>query len=242
MNMIEDAAAPMARTGGDDGGAASLLARLRQGQAGAYECLMRRYNRLLFRTARGIVRDDAEAQDAVQEAWLRAFTALDAFRGQSALATWLVRIVINQALQQQRRLGRLVPWDEHVPMEDSAMPATPADPLDAAPETPEQAAARQQLRRQLEDAIDLLPPIYRCVFILRAVQDFSVEETAESLRVPQDVVKTRYLRARGMLRMALGAEPGAELRSLHDFQGSRCDHSVREELDALRATGVLRDQ
>jgi RNA polymerase sigma factor (sigma-70 family) len=242
MNMLENEApmapGPACAMAGD----AELLASLRQGQAGSYERLMRRYNRLLFRAARGIVRDDAEAQDAVQEAYLRAFTALDTFRGQSTLATWLVRIVINQALQQQRRLGRLVRWDEHLPMEDSDMPAKPADPLEAAgPENPEQAAARQQLRRQLEAAIDVLPPIYRCVFMLRAVQELSVEETADALRVSGDVVKTRYLRAREMLRATLAAQPAQAMAAVHDFQGERCDAIVRQVLAALRAAGVIRD-
>jgi RNA polymerase sigma-70 factor (ECF subfamily) len=245
MNMLENVApaAPVtACQGADD---AELLASLRQGRAGAYERLMRRYNRLLFRTARGIVPDDAEAQDAVQEAYLRALTALDTdtFRGQSTLATWLVRIVINQALQQQRRRGRLVQWDAHLPMEDSDMPATPADMPDAAgPESPEHAAARQQLRRQLEAAIDVLPPIYRCVFLLRAVQELSVEETADALRVSGDVVKTRYLRAREMLRSTLAAQPAAALAGVHDFRGQRCDDIVRHVLAALRAAGVVRDQ
>lgn len=243
MNMLENEAPVAQGPAREVAGDAELLASLRQGQAGAYERLMRRYNRLLFRSARGIVHDDAEAQDAVQEAYLRAFTALDTFRGQSTLATWLVRIVINQALQQQRRLGRLVRWDEHPPMEDNDMPAQPADPLDAAcPDNPEQAAARQQLRRQLEAAIDVLPPIYRCVFILRAVQDLSVEETADALRISADAVKTRYLRARGMLRSTLGTQPAESLRAVHDFQGQRCDDTVRHVLGALRAAGVIRDQ
>jgi len=221
---------------------AELLALLRQGSTAAYESLIRRYNRLLFRAARGIAADDAEAQDAVQEAWLRAFTALDSFRGQSALATWLVRIAINEALQQQRRLGRLVLWDEDVPLEESEMPSTSADPFaTATSESPEQSAARQQVRLQLESAIDLLPPIYRCVFILRAVQDLSVEETAEALRVSAEVVRTRYLRARGMLRASLGEGAAASLHAVHDFQGRRCDEMVHAVLAALRTAGVIRD-
>ena len=226
-----------------EAGDAELLALLRQRQVRAYELLMRRYNRLLFRAARGIAPDDGAAQDAVQEAWLRAFTALDSFRGESTLATWLVRIVINQALQQQRKLGRMVLWGEEAPLEDSDMPATTAEAIeDHASESPEAAAARLQLRRRLEQAIDLLPPIYRCVFILRAVQDLSVEETAEALRVSQDVVKTRYLRARALLRERLGAEPGAPIGFVHDFQGERCDEMVRSVFAALRRSGVIRDQ
>ena len=222
---------------------ARLLEMLRERQVTAFELLMRRYNRLLFRSARGIVADDAEAQDVVQEAYLRAFMALDSFRGESTLSTWLVRIVINQALQQQRKLGRMVLWDEEVSLEDNDMPSTPNDGIDpGANESPEQSASRQELRRQLEGAIDLLPPIYRCVFILRAVQDLSVEETAEALRVSQDVVKTRYLRARGMLRSQLGADAGASLHLVHEFQGQRCDDTVHHVLAALRAAGVIRDQ
>lgn len=217
-----------------------LLALLRQGQARAYEQLMRRYNRLLFRTARGIVDDDAEAQDAVQETYLRAFLALDSFRGDSTLATWLVRIAINQALGQRRKLGRLVPWDEEPGAEESDMPErAPGDSVP--PATPEDEAARGQLRRRLEAAIDLLPPIYRCVFLLRAVQGLGVEDTAEALQVSQDVVKTRYLRARALLRTHLGGEAGDALQLVHDFLGQRCDDTVRQVLAKLRAAGVIRD-
>lgn len=245
MNNLANAAsvAPLAR-GQDEGDGAALLSLLRQGQVRGFELLMRRYNRLLFRAARGIVHDDGEAQDAVQEAWLRAFTALDSFRGESSLATWLVRIVINQALQQQRKLGRLVLWDADAPAEDSDMPSRPAagTPDAELHESAEAAAARQQLRRRLQEAIDVLPPIYRCVFLLRAVQDLSVEETAEALQVSEDVVKTRYLRARALLRGQLGAEPGESLSLVHDFLGQRCDDMVSQVLARLRAGGVIRDQ
>jgi RNA polymerase sigma-70 factor, ECF subfamily len=226
----------------DESPQAELRDLLQQRDPAAYERLMRRYNRLLFRTARSILKDDAEAQDAVQEAWLSAFTALHSFRGDSKLGTWLVRIVINQALQQQRRLGRLVVWDDDALMEESAMAfTTPGITVSGAPESPEQAAARHELRRELEDAIDLLPPIYRCVFMLRAVDDLSVEETADALQVSQDVVKTRYLRARGLLRGQLDSASSASLRLVHDFQDRRCDETVRAVLAALRSAGLVRD-
>jgi RNA polymerase sigma-70 factor, ECF subfamily len=227
-----------------DAGDEALLAGLRAGHAEAFTQLMRRYNRLLFRTARGIVSDDAEAQDAVQEAYLRAFVALDSYRGESSLRTWLTRIVINQALGQQRKLGRVVFLDESLPAdEEGAMSETPGRTGGIDPGTPEQAASNNELRRQLEAAIDLLPPIYRCVFILRAIDGMSVEDTAESLRVSADVVKTRYLRARGMLRRHLdGGGNEVHLSALHDFQGARCDDMVRQVLARLRAAGVVRDQ
>lgn len=220
---------------------AELLALLRQGQAAAYEQLMRRYNRLLFRAARGIVEDDADAQDAVQETYLRAFLSLGTFRGESSLATWLVRIAINQSLGQQRKRGRLVPWHddpagEEAPMGDQQAMGDGGEGLSAEAE-----ASRNQLRRSLEQAIDLLPPIYRCVFIFRAVQGLSVEDCAEALQVSGDVVKTRYLRARAMLRDRLAGTEAA-LAGLHDFQGRRCDEVVAHVLARLRECGAIRDQ
>jgi RNA polymerase sigma-70 factor (ECF subfamily) len=217
-----------------------LLAGLRQGQAHAFENLMRRYNRLLFRAARGILHDDAEAQDVVQETWLRAFQALPSFRGDASLATWLTRIAIHQALDQHRKLGRIVLWDADPAQEDEM----PRSPTDLAPEvpTPEQELARQQTRRRIEDAIDLLPPIYRAVFILRAVQGLSVEDTSLALQVSTDVVKTRYLRARAQLREHLEFDPETEAAHLHEFAGQRCDDTVAAVLARLRAAGVIRDQ
>ena len=217
----------------------ALLAGLRQGQARAFEQMMRRYNRLLYRAARGIVHDDAEAQDCVQETWLRAFTALHGFRGDAALGTWLTRILINQALTQQRRLGRLVMWTEDVASGESDMPS---DPLSGDPmESPEDQLARLQVRRQLEQAIGTLPPMYRSVFILRAVHGLSVEDTAQGLELSPDVVKTRFLRARAQLRSALGFDPETEAAYLHDFAGQRCSDLVARVLQELRARGVIRD-
>lgn len=223
---------------GEEG--AELLAALRQRDAGAFERLMRRYNRLLFRAARGIVGDDAEAQDVVQETYLRAFSGLDAFRGEASLGTWLTRIAINQALGQQRKLGRLVLWDQEASMEDSDMPfQTGAETERAA--SPEEEASRGELRRQLTQAIDGLPPIYRSVFMLRAVEGLDVEHTAAALSVSGDVVKTRFLRARAMLRAALQTDPVPIAPSVHGFDGQRCDGMVGNVLARLRAAGIVRD-
>ena len=236
---IEPARRPAARAAETDG---ELLASLRQGHAKAFERLMRIHNRVLFRAARGIVNDDGEAEDAVQETYLRAFLALDTFRGESSLATWLTRIVINQALGQQRRMGRLVFWHDGLAEQENDM-AQPdgQDMASVEQDTPEDQAARNQVKRQLEEAIDLLPPIYRCVFILRAVQGLSVEDTAAALEVSLDVVKTRYLRARGLLRSSLRGKDDLPFSIAHDFQGRRCDDTVRLVLASLRAAGVVRD-
>jgi len=217
-----------------------LLAALRQHDAGAFEDLMRRYNRLLFRAARGIVGDDAEAQDAVQEAWLRAFTGLDAFRGESALATWLTRIAIHQAIDLVRRRGRVVDWGASSDAAEESDMADPRDPA-AVAASPEEAAARAELKRELERAIDTLPPIYRSVFLLRAVEGLSVQECALALQVSTDVVKTRYLRARSLLRAVLRQDPEPVAPLAHDFDGARCDAVVHGVLARLRAAGVIRD-
>jgi RNA polymerase sigma-70 factor (ECF subfamily) len=220
-----------------------LLAGARQGQASAFEQLMRRYNRLLFRAARGIVDDDAEAQDVVQEAWLHAFLRVQSFRGEASLGTWLTRIAINQALSQRRKLGRLVAWNDDPADQEAEMTAPlPSAFSDAEPSSPEQDFARQQLRRRLEAAVNLLPPMYRTVFILRAVHGVSVEDTALALEVSEDVVKTRFLRARAMLRGRLTGDPHAVAGSLYEFLGQRCDDTVAAVLARLRALGILRDQ
>jgi RNA polymerase sigma-70 factor (ECF subfamily) len=230
----------VSRSAADD---IQLLAALRLGQAPAFETLMRRYNRLLFRAARGIVGDDAEAQDVVQEAYLHAFLHLQSFRGEASLATWLTRIAINQALSQQRKLGRLVPWNEDLADQEIEMSAkSPSAFSDAEPSSPEQDFARQQLRRRLEAAVNLLPPIYRTVFILRAVHGVSVEDTALALEVSEDVVKTRFLRARALLRTRLTGDPQADAASLYEFLGQRCDDTVAAVLARLRALGIIRDQ
>ena len=222
---------------------AELVQRTLAGHAPAFEAIMRRHNRLLFRSARGIVGDDAEAQDVVQEAYLSAFTKLHSFRGDSALGTWLARIVINIALDVQRKQGRTVLIDTST---DPAM-ATGTEPATehtmngqpTAHDAPDTAAERKQIRALLQGTIDGLPPIYRSVFILRAIQELSVDETAACLQVSGDVVKTRYLRARTMLRDALGARIEAHAIHTYAFAGTRCDGVVAHVLAMLALQGRL---
>lgn len=217
-----------------------LTLRARGGDAAAFELIMRRHNRLLFRAARGIVADDAEAQDVVQDAYLRAFTSLDSYRGDAALGTWLARIAINVALDVQRRKGRTVPIDETPEMNDEPAAEHAMSFVDTRNESPDAAAERGQLRALLQAAIERLPPIYRSVFILRAVEEKSVEETAFCLGVSADVVKTRYLRARALLRDALGAQLEAHAHDVFAFAGERCDAVVNHVIAALHAQGLIR--
>lgn len=210
------------------------------GNATAFETIVRRHNRLLFRTARGVVADDAEAQDVVQETYLRAFTNLHAYRGDSALGTWLARIAINVALSTQRRKGRLVQLDARgdegdAPELEDAMPAQTTDS-----DAPDAAAHRHEIRELLQAAIAELPVIYRSVFMLRAVEELSVEETALCLGVSEDVVKTRFLRARAMLRERLALRVEGAAADTFAFAGARCDAVLAHVMAELVRRGLVR--
>ena len=218
-----------------------LASSAASGNALAFETIVRRNNRLLFRTARGVVPDDAEAQDVVQETYLRAFTNLHAYRGESALATWLARIAINVAVSSQRKKGRLVqlqegsePADPDSPVEHEMPLSTPED------NGPDAMAERTEVRALLQAAIEQLPAIYRSVFMLRAVEDLSVEETAFCLGVSQEVVKTRFLRARAMLRESLAAQVESCAQETFAFAGARCDAVLAHVMAELRRQGLVR--
>ena len=207
---------------------AELVTRIRSGEARAMETLMRRHNRTLYRTARAILRDDTEAEDAVQDAYIRAYRALDTFRGESKLSTWLVRIVANEALMRRRRRARSA---EVIPIEPDV--ETPMDQQAG----PENETLRGQLRALLEARIDRLPEGYRAVFVLRALEELSVEETAAALGIPDATVRTRYFRARSQLRESLAREIDLTLEDAFSFAGARCDRIVRNVLAAISADG-----
>lgn len=228
------AAAPNPSSLDDD----ALLRRIRAGDRDAFTDLMRRYNRRLYRVARSVLRDDAEAEDALQDAYLQAYRALPAFRGESALGTWLTRIVVNAALMRQRKTGRLAEVIElgaDVGLDDATLSR---DRLDE-PAQPELAALRAQTRRLIETGIDKLPAAFRTVFVLRAVEELTVEETAATLDIPAATVRTRYFRARAMLREALAREIDFAIEDAFGFDGARCDRivaAVRRRLDAEPST------
>lgn len=222
---------------------AELIDASRAGDASAFEIIMRRNNRLLFRTARGVVPDDDEAQDVVQETYLRAFTNLHAFRSEAALSTWLARIAINTALTAQRAKGRIVQME--MPADEEAVPDDPSLEHVMAYRTPEEQspevmAERSEVRTLLQSAVETLPVMYRSVFILRAVEDMSVEETAYCLGVSNDVVKTRFLRARTMLRQSLAEQVQPYLQHTFSFAGARCDAVVQHVLGALHGRDMVR--
>ncbi len=212
---------------GATAGEGDLLQRLRDGQPTAFADLMRRNNQRLYRLARGFLRNDAEAEEAVQETYLKAFTHLDSFRGDCSLATWLGRIVVNEALIRLRRQKSQPGNPAAGSVNDLADIPTDGGHLVAAipvaAPTPEQAMARHELRRAIETAVDNLPPPFRSVFMLRTIEQMSIEETAAYLGIPAQTVKTRLHRANKLLREALSAELGAIFDGVFPFLGSRCD-------------------
>ena len=198
-----------------------LVGRILSGDMRAMETLMRLHNRMLYRTAHAILRDEAEAEEAVQDAYLKAYRNLATFRGESKLSTWLVRIVANEALMRRRR---------------NPKPAERADqePASEAP-GPEEEAERAEARRLVESGINALPEGYRTVFVLRGLEEFSVEETALALGIPDATVRSRYFRARGLLRVWLAGGLDARLQDAFAFAGARCDRIVQAVLTLLGA-------
>ena len=212
---------------------AELSRRIAQGDQRAFEHLMRLHNRTLFRAARAVLRDDAEAEDALQEAYLQAYRSIGKFRGEAKLSTWLVRIVVNEALARRRKYHRraaIVPihgmgHEESENLEDAA-------PLWQS-ERPHDQAERHQIGRLVEQRIDQLPHDYRAVFVLRALEELSVEETAAALGIPQATVRSRFFRARSQLREALSREFDLAFDHAFAFAGDRCDRIVARVLAKL---------
>jgi RNA polymerase sigma-70 factor, ECF subfamily len=217
----------------------SLTARIAGGDHTAFEAMMRQHNGRLFRVARSIVRDDAEAEDALQEAYLDAYRHIQEFRGGSQLGTWLTRIVINRALmrlRQQKRDPVVVSMGIRRPSHgENAAPGELDLNLvaDEKVELPTTATLRGELRRMLERRIDELPLPFRTVFVMREVEGMTVQETAESLDIPEPTVRTRLFRSRALLREALARDLDVATFDLFGFGGERCDRIVAAVLARL---------
>lgn len=210
-----------------------LASRAARGDAAAFERIMRRHNRLLFRTARSILKNDADTEEVVQESYLRAWRALGSFRADAQLSTWLVRIVINEALARVRRhAGKVIAFDTGLACggEDASMEnAMPAD----SDERPDRLAARAEMRRLVELRIDALPEAFRTVFVLRAVQELSVQEVAAAMGIPEATVRTRFFRARSLLRESLSRDIDFAMEDAFSFAGERCDRIVARVLASI---------
>lgn len=219
---------------GADAAEAELVAHAAHGDEEAFGTIMRRYNRLLFRTARSILDNDAEAEDALQEAYMRAWGALSGFRLDARLSTWLVRIVVNEALGRLRRKSaQIIPLDAAM---NSFEPGIQASLTERRDRQPEWAAMRGQLREMIEAHIDLLPDMYRTVFVLRALEEMSAREIALALDMPEATVRIRFFRARGLLRESLARDIDVTLEDAFSFDGRRCDRLVAAVLARIGAT------
>ena len=212
-----------------------LVGFARAGDREAFRAIMQRCNQRLFRVARGLMRDEAEAEDVLQEAYARAFAAIAAFRGEAGIATWLTRIVLNEGHDRLRSRRATVELDEVEPAQVSgqvlSFPGSSAA-------NPEADAARAQIRRLIEVALDDLPEAFRLVFILREVEELSVEETAAHLGIRTETVKTRLHRARRRLRDALDSRLADVMVGAYPFLGARCARITERVLSrmALGAT------
>lgn len=190
-----------------------VVARVLAGETVAFETLIRRHNRRVFRATRAILRNDDEAEDAMQEAYVSAFAHLKDFGGRARFSTWLVRIAVYEALGRLRRGKRLTSLDE-AELEEEPMATT---------RSPEEAASDRELRTVLEQAVDALPVGFRAVFMLRAVEEMSVSETAEALAISEETVRTRLHRARGLLQHELSERAERAAPHAFGFHLSRCD-------------------
>jgi RNA polymerase sigma-70 factor, ECF subfamily len=205
-------------------GDAEIAAGVARGDEGAIRLLMRRNNQALFRTARAILKDDAEAEDALQEAYLKAFRAIGAFRADSKLSTWLIRIVANEALgrlRKARRGAEIIVLDPDVDIETRTDMTTRESDAQ-----PEREARRAEARRIMERKIDELPDAFRTVFMMRAVEEMTVEETAAALEIPEATVRTRFFRARALMRESLERDFETAAGDAFAFAGHRCDRIV----------------
>ena len=213
-------------------GELQLVDSARAGDPGAFRTIMQRHNQRLFRIARGVVGDDAEAEDVVQEAYVRAFAALDGFRGDSSLFTWLTRIVLNEARGRLRRRRHMVGLEavEAAQGEEGRVILFPSA---FGMEDPEREAARMQARRLLERAVDDLPEPFRIVFVMREMEEASVEETAAALGLRQETVKTRLHRARRLLRESLDQTLSTAVTDAFPFLGARCERVTAAVLERL---------
>ena len=196
---------------------------------------MRRFNQKLFRVARSILKNDADAEDALQDAYLQAYRRMEDFRGEAQLSTWLTRIVINQALMRLRagKRDRVVLSFNQGKADD--MRDLAAELADEKAESPIDATLRAEIRKLLEQHIDALPLPMRTVLVMRDVEEMSVQETADSLGIPSATVRTRLFRARALLREMLARETDAVTLDVFGFDGERCDRIVAAVLDRIRA-------
>ncbi len=206
-----------------------VVARVLAGETAMFEIVMRRHNQLLYRVARSILRNDGEAEDVMQDAYVRAYERLDQFAGRAKFSTWLTRIAVHEALARQRRGNR---YQELDLMSDRE--GDPMDRLATLAPDPEQQASNSETRRLLEEAVEKLPDAYRTIFMLRDVEEMSTSDTAHVLDISEENVKVRLHRARALLRKSLYARAGMERKEAFNFHAVRCDRVVRNVFERIQ--------
>lgn len=205
---------------------AEVVRRVLAGEVELFEVLLRRHDPRVYRTVRGVLRDDSEAEDAMQAAWVRAYQHLGEWAGASSFTTWLLKIAANEALGRLRKRGRYQPFED----EDEEGYGGVMDPR---ADDPEERAAAHETVRFIERAVDALPAPYRSVYMLREVEQLSTAETAEALGLTEEAVKVRLHRARGMLRDALGEAVGRAAPEAFQFLAPRCNRMVDRVMSAI---------
>ncbi|SFP33899.1 RNA polymerase sigma-70 factor, ECF subfamily [Mesorhizobium sp. NFR06] len=220
-----------AEIGAAEAGDLALVRRALAREPDAFRAIIKTYNQRLYRIARGVMRNDAEAEDVVQEAYMRAFASLGAFRGEASLSTWLSRIVINEALGRLRKRKRLVAMPENPEAQIIRFPLNPSESNPG--DDPERTMAQRQILGLVERATDSLPDVYRTVFVARVIEGLSIEETADLLGVRPETVKTRLHRARALVRKALDDEIGPVLLDAFPFAGRRCERLTQAVMKRL---------
>jgi RNA polymerase sigma factor (sigma-70 family) len=209
-------------------GELALVDRILAGDRLAFEHLMRLHNRRLYRLARAALRSPTEAEDALQEAYLRAYQSLRQFRGDASLSTWLSRLVLNECFSRLRRDNRR---QNVVPIVGS--PAEIDSVADLEHDLPDRMAARAEMRALIEAKLDQLPEDFRMVFVLRSIEELSVEETAQVLGIQEATVRSRHFRAKSLLRESLAREFDLAERDVFEFGGARCDRIVERVMSRL---------
>jgi RNA polymerase sigma-70 factor (ECF subfamily) len=207
-----------------------VVCRVRAGETALYEVIMRRYNQRLYRIARAILHNDAEAEDVMQDAYVRAYEHLDQFAGRAPFAAWLTRIAVHEALARLRLSSRNQSLDDNEHDGEPSMQITSKSP------DPEQSASGSQLRDLLEEAVLDLPERYRTVIMLRDIEELSTSETADALDLTEDNVKIRLHRGHGMIRSWLFERMGAGAKEAFPFMGVRCNRVVEGVFHRLAAS------
>jgi RNA polymerase sigma-70 factor, ECF subfamily len=226
-----DAASPASFSALPD---SEIVKRVRAGERALFEVLMRRHNQRVYRAARSVVKDEAEAEDVMQQAYINAFTHLHQFEERSQFSTWLTRITLNEAFARREKRRAIDSVTAHADDDHGVV----MESLQSPQPDPERQAYAQELHRILEHAVDTLPEGYRAVFMLRDIEGMSTAEAGEGLGIGEEAVKTRLHRARAMIRRAVSARLGAVAAGAFQFQAPRCDRVVAAVLDRLASCEV----